>query len=245
MRIPIVRGIIDRRILVNFHVDADVLARVLPAPFRPKLVGGVGIAGVCLIRLTQLRPRFLPAICGYTSENAAHRIAVEWQQDGKTHEGVYIPRRDTSSRLNTLLGGRVFPGIQYHARFTVDEHDDFYSVSLDSDDRQTHLAVEGRMTNRLPDSSVFGSLQAASSFFEAGSLGFSKTDNDDEFHGIELHAFSWSVQPLAVEKVESSFFDNEILFPKGSVGFDCALLMLQIDHEWHEQPMLCCEPAAG
>ena len=45
---PIIRGIIDRRILVNFRVDADVLARMLPKPFRPKLVHGMGMAGVCL-----------------------------------------------------------------------------------------------------------------------------------------------------------------------------------------------------
>ena len=38
MKIPTMRGTIDRRILANFHVDADVLAKVLPSPFRPKLV---------------------------------------------------------------------------------------------------------------------------------------------------------------------------------------------------------------
>ncbi|MFP6752500.1 MAG: hypothetical protein VB855_12540, partial [Pirellulaceae bacterium] len=73
MKIPIMRGIMDRRILANFHVDADVLAGVVPAPFRPKLIHGVGIAGVCLIRLRQLRPRFVPRFLGLDSENAAHR----------------------------------------------------------------------------------------------------------------------------------------------------------------------------
>lgn len=47
MKIPAVRGIIDRRILVNFQVDPEVLARFLPAPFRPKLVNGSGIAAAC------------------------------------------------------------------------------------------------------------------------------------------------------------------------------------------------------
>jgi hypothetical protein len=35
MKIPIMQGVIDRRILANFHVDPDVLAKVLPSPFRP------------------------------------------------------------------------------------------------------------------------------------------------------------------------------------------------------------------
>jgi|GEM_PF-4930562 len=36
MRIPVMRGVIERRILANFHVDADVMARWLPSPFRPQ-----------------------------------------------------------------------------------------------------------------------------------------------------------------------------------------------------------------
>ena len=42
---PVIRGLIDRRILVNFRVVPDVLARLLPAPFRPKLVNSAGMAG--------------------------------------------------------------------------------------------------------------------------------------------------------------------------------------------------------
>ena len=110
MQIPVVRGMIDRRILVNFRVQPEVLTRLLPAPFRPKLVGGVGMAGVCLIRLKGIRPRFLPSCLGVSSENAAHRIAVEWNEGETTLEGVFVPRRDTSSRLNTLVGGCLFPG---------------------------------------------------------------------------------------------------------------------------------------
>ena len=64
-----------------------------------------------------------------------------------------------------------------------------------------------------------------------------------EYHGLELHTRNWKVQSLAVEKIESSFFDDRDLFPAGSADFDCALLMRQIDHEWQERPMLCCQEA--
>jgi hypothetical protein len=49
---------------------------------------GMGIAGICLIRLKQIRPRSLPALLGLSSENAAHRIAVEWEEHGAYREGV-------------------------------------------------------------------------------------------------------------------------------------------------------------
>ena len=42
MRIPALRGIIDRRVLVNYRVNPDVLQAVLPPPFHPKLVRGFG-----------------------------------------------------------------------------------------------------------------------------------------------------------------------------------------------------------
>jgi hypothetical protein len=232
MRIPVVQGIIDRRILVNYRVDPQVLARILPKPFQPKLVNGAGMAGVCLIRLNHIRPRFLPAFLGISSENAAHRIAVQWEQGDGLREGVFIPRRDTSSRINTLVGGRLFPGEHHHAKFQVNERNDRYQVVLDSDDRRTHLAVEGHVASELPKTSIFHSLRQASEFFEQGSLGYSVTAQPGRFDGLELRSFTWKVQPLAVEKVESSFFEDRTLFPAGSVAFDCALLMRGIDHEW-------------
>ena len=54
-------GVIDRRILVNFAVDIDVAKAIVPAPFTPKAVNGKAIAGICLIRLKDVRPKGLPA----------------------------------------------------------------------------------------------------------------------------------------------------------------------------------------
>ncbi len=187
MRIPIIRGVIDRRILVNFRVDPEVLAALVPEPFHPKPVGGFGIAGVCLIRLKQIRPRFLPRVLGVSSENAAHRIAVEWERDGVQHEGVFVPRRDTSSRFNTMVGGRLFPGVHHHARFETDEQGEHYRVALDSDDGDTRLVVDGNVSADWPSGSVFPSLHAASEFFEAGSLGYSVTAQRGRFDG-----WNWS-----------------------------------------------------
>lgn len=108
MRIPTITGVIDRRILVNFTVDPEIAKVMVPAPFSPQIVNGKAIAGICLIRLKELRPKGLPAFIGVGSENGAHRIAVEWQEGDETKEGVYIPRRDTSSLFNTIVGAGYF-----------------------------------------------------------------------------------------------------------------------------------------
>src|SRR5687767_2154390 len=116
MALPTIHGVIRRRILVNFRVDPVVIQRLLPEPFRPKLYGSAALAGICLIRLEQIRPRPFPAAMGLSSENAAHRIAVEWTTPaGEEREGVYIPRRDSDSLVNYLVGGRLFPGEHHRA----------------------------------------------------------------------------------------------------------------------------------
>jgi hypothetical protein len=239
MKIPIVRGTIDRRILVNYRVDPGVLAALLPKPFRPLTVDGFGMAGVCLIRLAHLRPRHFPRQLGMGSENAAHRIAVEWEQDGQFREGVFVHRRDTSSRFNVLAGGRLFPGEHHHARIEVAEQGDDYRLVLDSDDKQLHLAVAGHVARELPTGSVFRSLDDASDFFARGSLGYSVTSRPGVYAGLELRSFKWSVQPLTIEKVESSFFEDRTRFPPGSIKFDCALLMKNIEHEWLARQSIC------
>lgn len=240
-RLPVMSGVIDRRVLVNYRVDPRAIARQLPAPFEPKLVDGWAIAGVCLIRLTGVRPRGLPRWLGVRSENAAHRIAVQWDDAGERCEGVFIPRRDTDSRLNALVGGRLFPGEHHHARFTAHETEKELEASFVSDDRAAGVEVAGRVCDDLPATSVFGSLKAASAFFEAGSLGYSATREPGRFDGLELRCGSWSVTPLEITHARSSFYDDAQVFPRDSVQLDCALLMRGIEHAWHGRPSLCCD----
>ena len=140
MRLPTISGIIDRRILANFRIDADSMAAALPRPFRPQLFDGWAIGGICLIRLKRVRPAFLPISWGIGSENAAHRIAVEWSENGETKHGVYIPRRDTNSRLNSWAGGTIFPGRHHHASFNVIENGEHYSVTMTSGDAKVHVS---------------------------------------------------------------------------------------------------------
>jgi len=231
-QLPVIGGDIERRMLVNFRCDPVVLSRILPPPFRPKLVNGRGMAGICLIRLGGIKPAFLPGHAGLTSENAAHRIAVEWGEAGETREGVYIPRRDTSSALNRLVGGKIFPGEHHAATFYVRESGERFKLEMKSRDGGTFVRVQARMTDRLPTDSIFRSLAEASDFFQGGALGWSARTAADGFDGLELRCREWRMTPLAVELVESSFFGNRELFPPGAAEFDSAFLMRDIQHEW-------------
>jgi hypothetical protein len=240
MKLPVIRGLIDRRILVNYRVDAGVLAALLPAPFRPKLVNGWGMAGICLIRLKHIRPIWLPRWVGMTSENAAHRTAVEWDDGDVVRDGVYIRRRDTDSRLNAIAGGRLFPGLHHHAHFSVHETADAFDIAIQSDDGETDMRVQATRSPSWPGGSVFGSIDEASAFFQTGSLGYSPSRAAARFDGLELHCDDWRVEALAIAGVRSRQFDDRAVFPPGSIEFDCALLMRGVEHRWFGRDNLCC-----
>ena len=205
MRLPTIQGVIRRRILVNFRADPEVVQKRLPARFRPKLQAGYAVVGICLIRLEHLRPKLVPEFVGLSSENAAHRIAVLWDdREGRTHEGVFIPRRDTNSPVNLLLGGRAFPGEHHRAEFRVRESRAAIALSIRSADGEVAVEVEGKISYELPATSIFPSLEATSAFFEGGSLGYSLTREEGRLDGLRLKTDDWRVEPLMVSKVRSS-----------------------------------------
>jgi hypothetical protein len=144
LRLPIIEGIIRRRILSNFRVQPEVMQRLIPDRFKPKVHQGYAVAGICLIRLD----------------------------------------------------------------------------------------LEGDVADELPSTSIFSSLATASSFFEGGSLGYSVTNEPGRLDGLRLKTKEWKVSPLNVRKVYSSYFADESLFPRGSIEFDHALIMRNVEHEW-------------
>lgn len=231
-----VNAVIQRRLLVNFRVKPDVLSEMLPAPFEPRVVHGWGMAGLCLIGLANLRPQGIPAGLGWRTENAAHRIAVEWSGETGRRQGVYIPRRDTNSALVRALAGRLFPGVYQRGSFSITEEGRELRLRLTSVDGQTDAYISGRVTDQLAEGSIFASLAEASRFFEVGSLGFSPSADPNCMDGLELRSEWWRVESIQVEAVESSFFTSIRQRHPHSVEFDSALIMRGVPCQWRRAP---------
>jgi uncharacterized protein YqjF (DUF2071 family) len=106
--LPLIQGVIARRMLLNFRADPDLVQRLLPAPLLVDEQYGHAIVGVCLIRLENLRPQGIPGPLGLSSENMAHRVAIRYPSRDGIRPGVFIWRRETDQRLVELLGGRLF-----------------------------------------------------------------------------------------------------------------------------------------
>jgi hypothetical protein len=239
MRLPVIRGRIERRLLINYRAQPDVVQRLLPPPFRPQLVGGHAIVGLCLIRLRDVRPVGLPAWTGIESESAAHRIAVEWREAGELRNGVYILRRDTNSGLNALAGGRIFPGIHHYSSFTVRETGERMQVSFKSSEGNANASIIAHVSRNWPTDSVFSSTEEASAFFERAPIGYSPGRTPGQLQGLNLSCDTWRAEALDIQEVNSSFFDEEARFPPRTIALDSGLIMRDIEHEWHTCADMC------
>jgi hypothetical protein len=242
LQLPTLVGRIERRLLVNFRADPSAVANILPAPFTPQVVRGSAIVGICIIRLADARPAGTPARMGITAEHVAHRIAVNLPAEPAA-TGVFIPRRDTSSPLVAAIGSHFFSGGLRRARCEVVEHGGHYSFALESADKLTNVVVEGGVTDQLPRTSVFAGLNESSLFFQKGAVGYSAGAKTCQFDGVLLETERWEVRSLAVTRIRSAYFDDPLRFPPGSVEFDHALVMRDIDSRWTALPTLVRQPA--
>ena len=237
MRAPTMASVVQRRLLVSYRTDPELVASLLPRPLRPQLVNGWAVAGICLIRLGQLRPRWVPARLGLRSENAAHRVAVTWETANGPASGVYILRQDSGSRVTTTAGGRLFPGSHHRARFRVREAGRDLQVAFSSADG-TGVEAHARRCDRWPASQLFDDLEAASAFFRKDPDGYSPGAAGGCLDGMRLQTVGWHLEPLDVVEMRSTFFDDPARFPAGTATLDCALLMRDVPATWTPLPTM-------
>jgi hypothetical protein len=221
--LPAVDGRIERRLLVNYRVDPAAVAARLPAGLRPHTVDGWAVAGLCLLRLADLRPPGMPAAVGIATENVAHRVAVTW--DGGT--GVWIPQRHSSSRLTVRFGGRLFPAVHRRAAFSVHDDGGSLSISADTDDGRL-LSVACRPAASVPPGSVFDSTAAARTFFAAGATGLSPARTPGPCDTVDLTADLSSLEPVDLVSASSSLLAG--WWPDGE--WDSAFLLRDIPCRW-------------
>ena len=232
--LPLIQGMIARRILLNFRADPDVVQRLLPPPLEVDLQNGHAIVGVCLIRLENLRPQGVPAPLGLSCENMGHRVAIRYPTHEGIRPGVFVWRRETDQRLVELLGGRLFPGVHHHARFQVNENDNHLAMDVTTENGEADVHFSARVSEGWRQSSSFGSFDEVSEFFRKGDCGLSCSLHGDEFEGLQIKMLKWEMLPLEIESQHCAFYSDPRRFPAGSLEIDCGLLMRGLPHEWHQ-----------
>jgi len=224
-----ITGTMARRLLVNWRIPLDAARRALPARVRPSAINGHAIAGLCLVRLTQMRFPGMPAWAGLASENLAIRMGVEWDAPQGLRKAVLIFRRETGSAVNAFVGARIRFGIHHRGTFHV--HDDGTSVAIRA--RGTNyrhsLSVRVRPADHIPATSIFDGMPQVETFFRSGECGYSPAAEPGMWDGIRLRLHHWDLQPMEIGHARSSLMDD--LFD-GQARVDSAYIMRNIEHTW-------------
>lgn len=237
-----------RRILLNFRIDQDIAREILPSVFRPRLCQRYAIGGICLIQFGDLDGNFLPIWMGPGTNTASYRFAVTWEQDGETRFGNYVPRRESNSFLYRSLGDKAFPPVFNRSCFRMSEEGGRVHLRVEGIDDGSEIEFHGQQVEEMTSNSVFGCVEDAVEFFSKNTLSYFPNYTDALFygrettgtyHGVELRIPEWSLQPMKIEMIASSFVDNRRIFPPGSIEIDSAFIMRNVAHTWIDQPDLC------
>lgn len=196
------RGVLRRRILVNAVVDPEEAAARLPVGLRPHETPLGTVVGCCLLDISELRPHRLPAAVGIRQRAAAHRISVEWEDEGgDTVIGVWVPARRTDARLAVAVGGRWFPGVHRSAHVSLDVAPQRVSWRVD-DGEDFFIDVDASVPDGPGDlcDVVAGTCLTAT-------LGVS-ADHAGRLEAARMAPDGRDARPVHIERVSSRFIEN-------------------------------------
>ncbi len=229
-------GILEDTILLNFRTDVEVVKRLLPSPFEPRLVDGFGLVGILLFKMRDLECERNIGLPTFSSEHVLYRIAVTWQQGGRRYHGMYILRHEVNTRLPIRQTRRgLFPLAAIPVTWRRMPWSGSFEWTLKNRNR-LRLEIGARLSRKFPVESVFESLEAASDFFARERAAVAPRYQKTVFANTHFLPLNWSLKPLHIHQLKTDFSQLENLFPKGSIFFDSGLIWLQMPCRWQEGP---------
>ncbi len=95
-------------ISLNYAVETEALARLLPAPLSPEVFHGTGWVQVLMSSLRDMRPQGLGALFGVNFYQVSYRAAVRYVGvDGSAHRGGYFVRSESNHALMRTVGNTL------------------------------------------------------------------------------------------------------------------------------------------
>lgn len=93
---------------INYAVDPDALAAILPEPLEPDLCKGVAWVQVLMSSLRDMRPQGTGSIFGVNFHQVSYRAAVKYRsRDGLARHGGYFVRSETDHSLMRTIGNSL------------------------------------------------------------------------------------------------------------------------------------------
>lgn len=201
--VPAVRARVIERLIVNFAIDPDVLARKLIVPWlRPRVVSGRAVASFCVLDLEAISAGLPVRLSGV---NCAHRFgAVDARTDTPV---VWLADRRTDSRLGRLATA-FGPCRHSLVRATFDRRPD----------GSRHLVVETAAREPVfsavlrpepaTSSRVFASAADFGRFMTTGKTSWSESVYPGILNRVDLDKPDNPFEPLRIERAEAPFLEE-------------------------------------
>lgn len=93
---------------LNYRVDPEALAPLLPAPLQPEVHKGHGWVQVLVSSLRDMRPQGMPALFGTCFYQVSYRAAVTYRDpEGAPRRGGYFVRSETNHPVMRAVGNAL------------------------------------------------------------------------------------------------------------------------------------------
>ncbi len=227
-------GVLENTVMLNFRTDVEVLKRILPFPFDPRLVDGFGLVSILLFRMKDLYCETNIGWPSLPSDHVLYRISVSFNHGGRRQSGMYILRHEVNTRLPLRQRRRgLFPLAGSPVRWNKNPWKDQFEWTLKSGSR-TKLQVKARPGRSFSGGSLFQNLEEAADFFSHERFVLAPRYQQSIFSSTHFLPLSWEVKPLQVLRLKTDFKQLANLFPSDRIFYDSGLMWPQMPCKWQK-----------
>jgi uncharacterized protein YqjF (DUF2071 family) len=220
---------------INYSVDPDALAPLLPAPLEPEIWHGRAWVQLLMSSLRGMRPQGLAGALGVDFYQASYRAAVQLRdRDGRVRRGGFFVRSETNDAIMRAVGNRLRE-FSFHefglATMALVRDRDALVAAIDA--KSPHGAVVGTFDTRpghgAPKTSAWRSLDE---LFEPlvecyDAFGIA----DDHLYTLTIERGPWDARFAEVKELYAEYFDTGAL-GGGAARLDSVLHVPRCAYRW-------------
>jgi hypothetical protein len=200
--IPPVRARLAERLIFNFRLSPEAMARFLPAPWLvPQVVNGFGIASFCMLHLRGITVAPLSTTFGLVSMSCAPRYAVMDLKKTPPCPAVFVTQRWSSSAFGSWFTSLGFSAPHPYARTTWKKTDDSIHVSAVNRQRERIISVRVRPADSF-QSQLFATANNFASFIASGVSSYGLSRYPGQLTKVDLHKTDNTYTPLSVDELD-------------------------------------------
>jgi hypothetical protein len=199
-------------LVLTYALPKELLEPMLPPGLMLDTFNGFGFVAIAMVDTEALRPVFCPKALGQDFFLTGYRIFARYRTNaGRTLRGLRILRSDANRRTMVCMGNRLTHYNYSLAQVNFQVRGGLMEVKMQTPGAAADLHVAARLETQpapLPQGSPFADMHEARLF--AGPLPYT-FDYEAETHSIimiEGVRKEWKPQPVAVEVLRNTFFDQ-------------------------------------